>query len=142
MKKVLMLVTLAVAISFSSCKKEEPAGGSTEPTTEEKITGQWMGEVQYTSITAPPPIGNSSDTTDMSFMNVNFMADGTYAMDSAGVQMETGNWAAPTNSTFVLDSITFDIKTLTSTQFHVGLDSTITLGPLTISTSTVLQFKK
>lgn len=133
MKKAILFLAIA-SIGFVACKKEETPA---EKTTSQKITGIWKGESQTTSITGFP-----SQTDDISYVNFNFKSDGTYTSDSLGFNPINGTWSAPSNTKFVLDSLTFDIVVLNNTQFHVGLDTVIDFGGFPLNASILLKMKK
>jgi hypothetical protein len=132
--KRIVLVCMIGFMAITACKKEETPE---EKTTREKIIGMWKGESQTTTITGFP-----AQTTDLSFVNFEFLSNGTYVSDSAGVNAMTGQWSTPTNTSFVLDSLTFDIKLLTDSKFHIGLDTTVDFGPVPLAASILIQMKK
>lgn len=133
MKRAILFLAIA-SIGFVACKKEETPA---EKTTSQKIVGTWKGDTQTTTITGFP-----TETTDLSYVNFNFMSDGTYTSDSAGVSSTSGTWSAPSSSVFVLDTVKFDIRVLNETQFHVGLDTTIDFFGTPIGVAVLLKMKK
>lgn len=132
MKRAFLFLAIA-SIGFVACKKEE----TPEPTTSQKIVGTWKGDSQTTSITGLPP-----QTDDLSYLNLNFKSDGTYTSDSAGFNQDMGTWSAPSSSAFVLDSVKFDIVLLNSTQFNLGLDTTIDFFGTPLNVQVLMKLKK
>jgi hypothetical protein len=133
MKRAILFLAIA-SIGFVACKKEETPA---EKTTSQKIVGTWKGDTQTTTITGLPP-----QTDDLSYVSFNFMSDGTYTTDSAGVSQDNGTWSAPSSSAFVLDSIKFDIRLLNDTQFNLGLDTTIDFFGTPLAVDVLLKMKK
>jgi len=134
------MICAVLAIGLVSCKKDETTGST--KTTSEKIIGKWFGNEVVTKIVAPPPIGNQETTDDISYLNVTFKSDGTLVSDSLGLDPQTGTWSAPSSSMFILDGDTFEIQSLTDSQFHFGVDSTFNFGGVSGSVSSSIKLKK
>ena len=88
-------------------------------TVEEKIIGMWTGDVQ-TIHTVFPPIIDTTETVDISWLNLEFKSDGTMISDSAGVDADTLDWVLLSDDMITLDGDTFDINTITTTNFNLG----------------------
>ncbi len=140
MKKGLLLVAV-LALGFTACKKDED-----EPqakTTAELIAGNWMGDEILLNITAPPPIGNQTDTIDLGFASYNFKTDGTYEADSAGITAYTGTWKAPNSTTFVMDdTMKYSIVLLNESNFNYALDTVIDFMGIMIDVNQTIKLKK
>lgn len=139
MKRISFLVFAGI-IGISACKKEEVT--PTPKTTKEKIVGVWKGDEVEFSIVAPPPIGTQNQTEDISFMTIEFNNDGTAIADSAGFDPEITNWSLLGDDKIILDTDTFDIISLTATQFHFGFSETDSIGTVPISINSTIKLKK
>jgi hypothetical protein len=104
-------VWIASFTLFLACKKEE---STAEPTTEEMIVGSWKGDknVYTEDVPGQPPY---QETEDISAYNFMFKADGTFTIDSAGLDSELYEWSVAGNNEFIwrYDANTADVLEIT-----------------------------
>jgi hypothetical protein len=126
MKKLLLFAIAGLALV--ACEDDsDNGGGTTTPTTKEKIVGSWMGDEIEVSQTVPGII-DTSETFDISYLNIEFNDDNTGSIDSMGVAPETFNWSLIGDDSMIFDGDTFMIETLTGSDFDFYLEEVEDLG--------------
>jgi len=134
MKKYLVIF---VALLIVSCSKNDDVKN---PTVSERIIGDWNGVESELVFFAPT--GNQTVRQDLSYLKINFAEDGTFISDSLNIPLDSGLWSVPDVSTFVLDSLTFNIVVLSGTHFYFQIDSSIVQGSTTINVSQTTKLAK
>ncbi|GAB5556627.1 MAG: hypothetical protein SchgKO_08400 [Schleiferiaceae bacterium] len=127
MKKLLLFAIAGLALVACDDDSSDNGGGTTTPTTKEKIVGSWMGdEIEVSQVV--PGIIDTSETFDISYLNIEFNDDNTGSIDSMGVDPETFNWSLIGDDSMIFDGDTFMIETLTGTDFDFYLEEVEDLG--------------
>jgi PBP1b-binding outer membrane lipoprotein LpoB len=124
MKKTIFAMAL-IAFIVASCSKDSDDEIVTVATPSELIVGTWSGdEVSLTvTITGGPLDTSYSETQSIAYARISFNSDGTGQFDS-----ETLTWKLLNDNAFILDSDTFAISLLNSTNFNLTQSTTEDMG--------------
>ena len=157
MKKIALFIV--VAASLAACTKWE------NQSTEFKVTGVWTGINTQVNIQALPFL-DSSDVQNTTFMEANFMENGSLTIDSAGARMDSLGWAIKNDTILVLKGLdlgielpgggggvgasdmSFIIKTLEQDAFTFRTDTNLTVTvpgvpiPLSIDIAQIQRWGK
>lgn len=137
MKKTALFIALAA--SLVACTKWE------NRSTEYKVTGLWTGQNQQVDLQALP-FFDSTYTTETTYLEANFMDDGSLIIDSAGVQVDSIGWSIKNDTILLLkgidlgfedpitgepavapSNIEFDITKLEEDAFHYRFDTIVSV---------------
>ena len=120
MKKLLLLFASATIV-LTSCKKDNDDDPDNDPPTTvmEKIIGEWTGDEQEMHLVIPGVI-DTIELDDISYLTANFQADGLLIADSSGVALDTSDWVLLNDNMMTIDGDTFDINTITTSNFNFG----------------------
>ena len=162
MKKQLLsvaLLALAGTLAFTSCKKDDDGGSNSASAKENLTTGQWR--MTANSVTTSMSGGGSSTNDVFATYDAcekddltKFEAAGGVTVDEGASKCNSsdpqsysaGTWALENNNaTLALtDGSTerFKIDELNSASLKISKDTTITSGPLSITTSIKINFVK
>ena len=157
MKKIALFIV--VAASLAACTKWE------NKSTEFKVTGVWTG-INTQLIIQALPLLDSSDVQNTTFMEANFMENGSLTIDSAGARMDSLGWAIKNDTILVLKGLdlgielpgggggvgasdmSFIIKTLEQDAFTFRTDTNLTVTvpgvpiPLSIDIAQIQRWGK
>ena len=96
MKKTALFIALAA--SLVACTKWE------NRSTEYKVTGVWTGVNQQVDLQALPFL-DSSNTQPSTYLEANFMDDGSLTIDSSGVRVDSLGWSIKNDTVLVLNGV-------------------------------------
>ncbi len=130
MKKVLLIAF--AAMTLVACKKDDKDnGGSTTPaqTTEEKILGDWDGDVIRQREVVVDLSIDTTVTTDISNYQFEFKTGNIITLtDASSSQSQDLSWSLLSDDRMTFDGDTFDIVKLTSSEFDFVLQFDVDLG--------------
>lgn len=127
MKKLLLFAFAGLALIACDDDSSDNGGGTTTPTTKEKIVGAWHGdEIEIRQVV--PGIIDTSESFDISYINIEFMDDNTGTIDSAGVGAEDFNWSLIGDDQIIFDGDTFALDVITGTNMDMSYSESEDIG--------------
>lgn len=130
MKKVLLFAL--AAMTLVACKKDEKDnGGTTTPskTTEEKILGNWDGDVLSQREVVVDWGIDTTVSQDISYLSFEFKTGNIVTLtDNGSSQTQDLSWSVINDNMMTFDGDTFDIVKLSTTEFDFAISFDVDLG--------------